>query len=299
MTVYRIHIRPNGGLADPAFSFAYCLKAQVLGLGWQTEGHVSGISWDAYENTAAATYGSERLSRVRYLKKHVKPDDLLWTRDTTGTYYLAKVRSGWEYLTSAEARDADITNVVRCDILRVPSVDDVPGKVVACFRPSRAIQAIRDGTVHEYSQHLWNRLSGRPYFAVEEGGFESVFPFLSSEETEDVVFLYLQFRGWLVVPNSRKAGTMRYEFYLINRKTHERAIVQVKTGKTALTPSEWRGRSEKVFLFQSRGVYRGASEKGIECLSPREVEEFIHANLDLMPASIAHWARLAMGEQGR
>src|SRR3954453_19525519 len=120
MNVFRLHIRPGGGLADPEISFAYCLDKQVLGMGWQTHSDKVISGWEEYVTEASKE--NIDLSRVRFLKERVKPDDLIWTRSPIGKYYLAKVLSGWEYLTSKEAQDADIVNVVRCRILPVPRI---------------------------------------------------------------------------------------------------------------------------------------------------------------------------------
>ena len=296
MNICRIHIRPRGGFANPEVSFRYCLKEQVLGVGWPTKTQKSGISWDEYEKEAAEIYGSGELSRGRYLKTHIKPNDLLWTRDTKGNYYLAKVLSGWEYYTNKEAQDADITNVVRCKIHKVESVDDVPGKVIACFRPSRTIQGIQDSVAQNYSRFLWNRLSASNDFEINIDEFRNIFTFLDSEQTEDIIFIYLQTKGWIVVPNSRKADTMSYEFYLIRKEDHRRAVVQIKTGWTSLDTTEWKEATEHVFLFQSNGQYQGMSEGNIECIEPKVVEDFIYGNLDLMPENISHWAKIVKNE---
>jgi hypothetical protein len=287
MNVYRLHIRPQGGLANPEVSFAYCLQAQVLGVGWQTYSDKPISSWADYETEASRHHPD--LSRVRYLKDRVKPDDLLWTRCPAGNYHLARVASEWEYLTSQQAQDADIVNVVRCQILKVPAVDDVPGKIVACFRAARTIQAIADETSRHYSQFLWNKLSGTSTYSLPAHAPRSLFSMLGAEATEDVLFLYLQTQGWLVVPNSRKADTMSYEFYLIHRQTRQRAIIQIKTGNTGLCTSDWKNRAEHVFLFQSNGLYSGEPQLGVECLSPEAVEVFMWANRDLFPANILFW----------
>jgi len=212
MTVYRIHIRPKGGLANPKVSFDYCLKENVLGLGWQTETQNSDVTWEEYETEASEIYGSDELSRVRYLKDNLIKDDLIWTRDADGNYYLGKVVSEWEYYSNLKAQNADIVNVVRCELKKVLSVDDVPGKVVACFRPSKTIQSIRDKTASNYSKYLWNKLCGEEFYTLPNGQYNNVYSFLGSEETEDVIFIYLQMQGWVVVPNSRKGDTMSYEF---------------------------------------------------------------------------------------
>lgn len=287
MTVFRIHIRPSGGLADSDFSFSYCLDQQVLGVGWQTYSDRVISTWEEYESEANQHH--DDLSRVRYLKNYVKKDDLIWTRCPSGHYYLAKVDSEWEYFTNDRAKDADIVNVVRCEILKVPAIDAVPGKLVACFRPTRTIQEIADEPMQQYSRFLWNKLRGTTCYPLAEKAGGSVFPFLGSDETEDVIFIYLQTKGWLVVPNSRKADTMSFEFYLIHGVTRERAIVQVKTGNTWLDTAEWNDRIERVFLFQSNGLYSGDARGTVVCLCPTEIEAFMLGNRDLLPASTVHW----------
>lgn len=297
MTVYRIHIRPGGGLADPKVSFSYCLQEGVLGLGWQTETQNNNASWEEYETEAAEIYGNSELSRVRYLKNNLQKNDLIWTRDIEGNYYLGKVESGWEYFSNREAQDADIVNIVRCNLKKVPSVDDVPGKVVASFRPSRTVQAIRDETASDYSKYLWNKLSDKEYYDLPKENFKNVFSLLGSKETEDVIFIYLQMQGWLVIPNSRKGDTMSYEFYLVDKETKEKAIVQVKTGHTPLTPSEWANWKEKVFLFQASGNYNGSPVDNVVCIEPKDIEMFMYSNKSLLPSNIGHWLNVAQNEK--
>jgi len=249
------------------------------------------MSWREYEAIASKKYG-KTLARVRYLEKRICPNDLIWTRDTDGGYYLAKVNSPWEYYTNPSAQAADITNICRCRILKVPNVDDVPGKVIACFRSPMSIQRIRDSSTVQYSCYLWNELSKSPDYATSNTKEVDIFSLLSAEETEDVIFIYLQLNGWIVVPNSRKADTMRYEFYLINKETGGKAVVQVKTGGTQVNPELWAASKEKVFLFQSKGNYTGSSRDNVQILYSQDIRQFIFNNLDVMPSTIRRWAEI-------
>ena len=132
MYVFRIHIRPQGGLANPGLSVNYCLKNKLLGVGWQIPKKENElIDWNAYEQRAAAKYEGN-ISVVRYIKKWVSKGNLVWTRDTKGQYYIGQVLSPWEYFDNAEARDADIVNVFRVKFMKVGSIDEVPGKIIAC-----------------------------------------------------------------------------------------------------------------------------------------------------------------------
>jgi hypothetical protein len=57
-------------------------------------------------------------------------------------YFLARVLRPWSYSDLAENRDADIVNVRPVEMFNVGDVSDVPGKVVASFRPARTFQRI-------------------------------------------------------------------------------------------------------------------------------------------------------------
>jgi hypothetical protein len=249
------------------------------------------LTWQEYEGLATHEHGKD-LSRVRFLHDNVRPDDLIWTRDTSGKYYLARVRSPWEYLDTADGRDADIVNVVRCRILEIPHVDDVPGKVVASFRPTRTIQSIVDPTTVIYSQILWNQLAADDEkYTLPSVHRHNIYAYLNAETTEDVIFIYLQVQGWIVLPHSRKTDTMGYEFAAIRRDPPERALVQVKTGNTPLDTACWGTFRERVFLFQANEIYHGTPTPNVSTISPATIEEFMRGNVEIMPGAVQRWIR--------
>ena len=296
MHLFRIHIRPGGGFAGMKETFQYCLDEGVLGVGWRTNSNKNTTDWEEYFKEASPIH--EKLNVCEYIKKWVGKNDLVWTRSTEGEYYLAKVISGWEYWVGSKAvqKDIDIANIFRVSFQKIP-IDMVPGKIVACFRAPRSIQEIADHKALEYSKYLWNRLSNVKIYDVDISKFKDMFMMLNDEETEDVVFIYLQMQGWVVVPNSRKGDTMSYEFYAVNRETKEKAIVQVKTGHTPLSPKDWEKWKEKVFLFQANGKYNGSSDGNVICLKPDEIESFMYANKDILPSNISHWLDVAENEK--
>lgn len=303
MSIYRLHIRPTGGRGDPKLSFAYCLREKVLGVGWGvTPPSEAPLTWKEYEILAQEEHGVGKFKGARYLHDNLKTNDLIWTRDTHGNYYLARVGpargnpdSGlaWEYLDTPDGRDADIVNVVRCRILPVPKPDDVPGKIVACFRPSRVIQSIVDETAVLYSQLLWNDLVGCEEYKLPVSRGCDIFSFLDAESTEDVIFIYLQIEGWIVVPNSRKADTMGYEFFAIHPKTFERAIVQVKSGNTPLATDIWGEFVGKAYLFQAHGNYTGTATPNVIRLAPMAIDEYMNTHFKIMPGAVQRWLNFA------
>lgn len=289
MTVYRIHIRPRGGNNNQQQSFKYCLRHGVLGMGWAVAGR-SRLSWNDYIAAAEDEYGYEEVQPVRYMHSKVKENDLIWTRDTMGHYYLGRVISPWEYLATPAALQADIVNICHCELFSVDDVDDVPGGVVSAFGRRRTIQAIwNPPRMTTYSQLLWNDISGSNQYSPQSQATNNIYDFLDYQTTEDAVAIYLQMRGWLYIPESRRPDTMGYEYILINRETFERAVVQVKTGKTSLNRDDWSNFPAKVFLFQSNNNYTGSIYNHVECIAPDDLREFLFSNQNLLPRSIKRW----------
>ena len=254
----------------------------MLGVGWRLNEYRYISDWAEYEAKASEIHNN--LSTCRYIEKRVNVGDLIWTRDTEGEYYLARALSGWEYWQSQNGvdLDIDIANIFRCDIRKI-EIDSVPGKVVACFRPARTIQEVADPKAREYSKYLWNQLVSEPIYTVDHEGIADIFTMLDDEETEDLVFLYLQSQGWFVVPNSRKADTMSYEYLLVDPKTGQKAKVQVKTGDVPLNIGDYLKSEEKVFLFQANEIYQGAANENVICITRQEITDFLMGSLSWLP----------------
>lgn len=294
MYLFRLHIRPQGGTADVKTTFNYCIQNQILGVGWRLNDPID--THDAQTYLSAAEQIGHDTKMVKYIQKYVRPGDLVWTRSETGQYYLAKVKSGWRYQTIEQPTDLDIDLGNIFDVETVPvQRGDVPGKVVACFRPSRTMQEIADPKAFAYSKYLWNTLNNCDDYSVALNEFADPFMLFDDNETEDLLFIYLQTKGWYVIPQSRKADTMSYEFSLIHSKTGESALIQVKTGHTELNRDDdaYAKLSEKLFLFQSNELYKGADYPHIECVKRETLLMFLREHHHLLPGAIVNKAKLA------
>lgn len=284
MYVFRIHIRPQGGSADMPTTFDYCIRNGILGVGWRTSSDRNTKNWDEYYEEASQEH--DNLNVCKYIHKWVSPGDLVWTRAPSSHYYLARVSSGWEYWTTEESKrlDIDIANIFRCELKRV-DIDDVPGKIVACFRATRTIQEVADDRAYEYSRHLWNVLSGQAIYEIDKAAYSDIFMMLDDEETEDLVFLYLQSKGWYVIPHSRKGDTMTFEYLCVNPLTGQVAGTQVKTGEAPLNKDDYTQFSHKTFLFQPNERYMGTGAENVECIARVELLEFLKKSAAWLPKS--------------
>jgi hypothetical protein len=234
-TIWRLHIRPGGDEVRGRIlwekSLRLCQKQGVLGVGWgvNTTKRRS-LTWPEYERHAKRQYGKVSSS-VSLLANEVSDGDLIWVRDIFGVYFLGRVIGPWRYIGNAENYEADILNLRAVRLKRVGVESHVPGKVIASFRPSRTLQRIDDATVVNYSQYLFNKLTRTKIYKIKPLQ-RQIFSLLNDRDCEDVIFVYLQTRGYVAYPSQRMRDTQSYEYVLVHRRLGYEAIVQVKTGNT-------------------------------------------------------------------
>ena len=284
-TTWRLHIKPDSDVGvDPR---KFCFDNSLLGIGWPVDPN-GPMDWDTYYALGEEEYRDDR-KRWRAAANAVNEmelDDLCWTRDENGNYYLARIVGDWEYRSTDEYRRADIVNVRPCQWVPVGGVDSVPGKVVNSFRPSATVQRVNDTTSCLYSRIKFNLLSGLTVYDLH-GNEDSadLFSLISTDDCEDIVGIYLQEEhGYRLIPSSCKRDTVKTEFVL-KGADGRRVNVQVKQGSVPLElknfeyhpedPCEW-------FLFQTEGNYHGEGDEGLRCLSPNEMCDFAFANRNIM-----------------
>jgi len=128
-------------------------------------------------------------------------------------------------------------------------------------------------------------LSGQEIYQIDKAKYSDIFMMLDDEETEDLVFLYLQSRGWYVVPHSRKGDSMTFEYLCVNLLNGQVAGTQVKTGKTPLNRDEYAQFGQKIFLFQPNDLYMGTGADNVESIPRNELIAFLNKAAPWLPKS--------------
>jgi hypothetical protein len=132
------------------------------------------------------------------------------------------------------------------------------------------------------------KLAGMP---VTEVPFD-LFEFMSDVDLENLVMVYLQYLGWYVVPGTRTTNTAHYEFILVNQKSGEHAIVQVKSGNTPLDASQYAG-EETAFLFAASGNYGAEIPSNAVIITKNDLTNFMQNAPHLLPRAVSTWLAIA------
>jgi hypothetical protein len=233
--------------------------------------------------------------------QRVEENDLVWTRDEMGVYYLGRVNGAWQYSGEKEHVEADICSYYLCEWIAIGSVDNVPGSVVNSFIMGPAIRRIKDDnkSIAWYTAKLWNEMATEmgnvfSYNVSEKPAGGNFWEFISHEDCEDVVGLYLQLKHeYAIIPGTCKASTAGYEYVLTHRKSGDKAVVQVKQGSsTKLMAKDYEDFTlfGEVFLFNSQGLYEIDKEVDrITCLTVAEIETFTQQHKHVLPLRVKAW----------
>lgn len=297
MNVWRIHIRPGGG--DPTIAHAncidFCLRNEIVGVGWALSANptdpfdpdevwrLASDPVDGYEPQSLKSFGYA-LNALTSMKQ----GDFVWTRDTRGMYYLGRGTGPYRYTNEEDNRAVDLCNVVPTELHEVGTPSAVPGKVVSAFRPARTVQRIHGISVTRYSEYLWCTIKGikKPNLVSE-----NIFDYLDAEEIEDVLFVMLQYEGYVVFPNGRKGDTMSYEYVLREQNSGQELVTQVKSGNASI---DFDSLPENVpaIVFQPNGYYQGSQPKHVKMVTSEHLIEFMKDQAHLLPQNIQGWLQL-------
>jgi hypothetical protein len=292
MNIWRIHLKADSQAGVDQRQL--CLDKGIVGVGWQIDYENEPVSWDEYYETAKGDYGDTSWwTALNAMKNRMQLDDLIWTRDWQGNYFLGRLTSDWYYDTSEECSKADIVNVRKCDWKKIGTEEALPGKVVSSFRPARTVQCIDDDTVYYFSQILYNQKSNSTFYQVDNLAGEDIFSLLSTDGCEDALAIYLQVvHDYHIIPSSCKDDTMTYEFELKHRKTGKSAVVQVKSGWTPLNIDDYGKLETDIFLFATSGQYHGTIKPNVQTIEPETIRKFLYEQTHLLPDKMKVWIEL-------
>jgi hypothetical protein len=293
MNIWRIHLK--AGSEAGIDQRQLCLDKGIVGVGWQIDYKTVPVTWDEYCETAKRDYGDNRSLKaaLKAIKNRMQVDDLIWTRDWSGNYFLGRILSDWYYETDEECSKADIVNVRKCEWHKIGTEEAVPGKVVSSFRPARTVQIINDDTVCYFSQIIYNQKVGKPYYKVENLAGKDIFSLLSTDGCEDALAIYLQVtHDYYIIPSSCKDDTMTYEFELKHRRTGKSAVAQVKSGWEHLNIDDYHELETDVYLFATSGQYYGTPKPNITTIDPELIRKFLYEQTHLLPNKLKVWIEL-------
>jgi hypothetical protein len=284
---------------------AYCRGAGVVGIGWG-RWTLKVPDGAPLEDVLAEIRGIEGWKpgghTVRRLAEDAECGDLVWNRDSSGAYWLGRISGPWRFDGSEEASKWDLNNVRDCEWLSQSHRDwEVPGAVVRSFTgPGSSFSRVAPGERGGWriTELIWGQTkdpTAKPPILDPE---EIITDLLDPTDAEDIALLYLQSRGWLLLPSSRMNDTPLYEAAFKHIDDGRLAVVSVKSGGKNQVPvaavvDAVEDQGAEVFVFSTHESFaRDPGELGATKISRAEIAHFMSSRRKLLPPRITHWIDL-------
>ncbi len=273
-------------------------KAQFLAIGWSCVDIESGQYSDFYNAVKVYVHSQhKKINPALNVFSSADVNDLFWTRDMNGVYWICRVKDiAKVYLN----KTLDIGAILPVEAYAFGL--EVPGQIKASFnRPNGGItEKLKNINIIEYSKFMFNKLSGKNYYALNLAIANNVIENLPDFELEELVISYLQIvKGYYLLSNSiaNKSTTVKIECQLISRDLNnvKKAVVQVKGPKASeLNPLDFKEFEDKNYYIYLYGPNNGELKemKNVIWITPKEIEEFYREYKAILPESITQFENL-------
>lgn len=300
MTVWRIKLNSMRAEEDGAVDWdeakAYCRKAGLVGVGWGLSKLRNGARLQTVLNSYGQTDGKGGADTIARLANQVQTGDLMWTRDGLGQFWLCQITGPWRYDKSPESVRLDLYNVRPARWLQRSFRDfDVPGAVVTSFTGfGQTLRRLGDHpAAARATEMLWARESDANVVIPPMTPEQAMADLFEPVDVEDLVLLYLQQKGWLLIPSSRKHDTPMYEAALRHTDTGQLAVVSVKSGHTNPVPipelAKAAGEAQPYAYSTHHKYTTDPGEHGVIEIEDDQLIAFTKEHPELLPPRVARW----------
>lgn len=296
--VTRINLKTDTNQREKLIDFCLHDKNQFLAIGWSCVDFKTDDYSAFYDTVVAYVHGQKRrLNPALNIFKDACVNDLFWTRDLNGVYWICRVTEPAKaYLN----KDLDIGAVLPVKAYAFGL--EVPGQIKASFNRSRGgiVERLKDSTIIEYSKYVYNKLSKKDYYEVNLNIANNIIDNLPAFELEELVVSYIQIvEGYYLLSNSiaNKSTTVKIECQFISRDINnvKKAVVQVKAKQaTALDALSFKAYEDKgyyIYLY-APNIENMEKMKNVIKITPKELQDFYGKYKAILPESITQFENL-------
>jgi hypothetical protein len=273
----------------------FCIENDVVGFGFPVDPAEDLLAWEIYYRRGVEIYQNKGIAEwqpaVEALRKRMAVGDLCWARHGSGKYYIGRVMGTWEYRDSPVNREAGVVNTRFCDWQEAGDAFNVPNAVLNSFRNGTPLERIEGDGLEAFSSFRFNGLAQRSVYEFSQRTCD-LFSVLGLEECEDLLGIYLQMQGYLLLPGTCKTDGKRFAFLLKHSTSGQHAAVQVRQGYEPVDPAAYENFDGQVYLFQTNGLYSGEPPANVKCLMPEEIQEFCLKSQEALPANLQRWIKV-------
>ncbi len=295
--VTRIHLKTSGESREALINYCLTEGNQCIAIGWSGAFEVNPAiaTFEEYYAAVKKKY-NKKMDHVHNVFWYTKENDLFWTRDLNGFYWICRATGKAQPLYIPKM---DIGAIVPVEAYKFGL--EVPGQIKASFNRPRGgtCHDIYDPSIVEFSKKIYNELSRTSTYFVGEST-NDLLNNLPDFELEELVISYIQLKeGYYLLSNSiaNKSTTIKIECEFIHRNKDKlkKAVVQVKGGNQkqidALDFKEFDNDGYVVYLF-APAVINSEQLQNCIIITRDDLISFYKEYKSILPNAITKWESL-------
>jgi len=315
-TVYAIKLQP-GGAEEGTDPFGFCREEEIVGVGWKAGDEAYTSVEEIHE---ALLQKAERRAEdgketeeiladgrlhapLRYILKEMEVGDYVWVNDEN-EFALCRVTDNWEAAPNLPEKEKqryenrDLQHFRPVEWVDVP-YSSVPGFVRRKFlRPFGTLSEMDDGinkdskqiikSLHAQSDFESDQTLNRDAIAekLRKVDTDRVFDILGPEETEEIIFNFLQSKGWRIDISSTgdTQAVIECEMRREEKDNSVLGYLQVKTGSAGVDPSTYEkyANAGQMIFFVQKGLDVD-DRQNMESIEPNTILEYMISDINYLP----------------
>lgn len=294
--VARINLKTSTSNRKKLIDFCLNSSNQYLAIGWSYiyKSNHSINDYDSYYY--AVKHNVKRLNHALNVFQSADENDLFWTRDLEGCYWICRATGK---ALAKYNEELDIGAILPIEAYKAGL--EVPGRIKASFNRPRGgtAESIKDEIITEYSKYIFNQKSGQSLYHYNKTTAD-LLDNLPDFELEELVIAYLQIKeNYYVLSNSiaNKSTTIKIECVLISRDklNCRKAVLQVKGGKTkSINALDYNSYVDDDYIVYLYAPQINNIDKLSNCIeiTRKELISFYAEYKNILPNSITKWENI-------
>lgn len=284
MQVFRLKLFTSNAGEQHKGDRNYCLDNNLAAIGWPIDKNTDSIN--DFINKARKQYKNQRgFNTASNTIIEMQVGDLCWVQVKGDDYRLGKIKS--DILYHKDPNNPRIGLRRKC-IWKKINFDYIPGKVISCFcGRTGTLQKINDIS-YDYCNWLYEDKQNN----VKIQDIKSL---LHYDDLEDLLGLYLQDKGYYILPSTNKQSTKLIEYELRDKKGNK-ACVQCKIGNSTVDDelfNDERFKDHTIFISTISDNNYDIKGKNVKTIEIDELLSFAKTHFDILPERIKNYIKLS------
>lgn len=265
----------------------FSVREGIVGVDWEVEAEPGeSLSWEEYERRAETVDYTDDEAWVRSLRaihEHMDENDLCYTRDASGQFYLGRVTGPWRYEADPEYERHALVNVRDCDWYRIRDPEEtIPTELLKSFGRGSVLQRVKDLRLLAFSQRLYEVMDDREHYDIDLP--YTLDNWLSDDDLRDLLALKLQVNeNQLLLPSTVDQKPFLPQGITVNRLSGDRTLYQVQHHHDELPPGAYENDERRVIYLQREEEPRPDLPGNVEVLPLENLTTVFEDHWELLP----------------